>query len=166
MNPMSSLKGRNPNQESCIRTRISERISTFDLKTTCDVSLLTFSTMQYLEVQSRKEFDPETNKKFKACGQNRYPICLQEALIEKYGHGWKKKTVVEDDRILVSLEFASPKRVWKLYVRNVSEWEKNLGREMTREIEMKALKKMESMQCRECPMYEFELERLRERRGS
>ena len=115
---------------------------------------------QFLDIQSRKEFGPGTRKRFEACQENKYPICLQEALIENYGTGWKKKTVVDADRVVTSVESKSPRRIWKLYVRNVSNWEKNLGEDETHEIESRALKIMDSMQCERCPMYEFELGRL------
>jgi hypothetical protein len=116
--------------------------------------------MQYLEIQSAKKFDPETSKRFEACKENNYPICLEGALHDTYGEGWRRKTIVEDDRVVTSFETTSPKRMWKVYVRSVSECEKNLGADVTREIETKAMRRMESMQCQKCPMYEFELRRL------
>ena len=115
---------------------------------------------QDLEIKDRKRFAPEITKRLEACKENGYPICLEAALVDTYGENWRMKRIVEEDRVVTSYESESPRKIWKIYVHSVSQWDKDLGKEKTLEIETKALKEMEALQCQKCPMYEFELKRL------
>jgi len=118
--------------------------------------------MHFLEAQSKMEFDSETVKQFELCRQENFPVCLHDTLAEKHGNVQQRKTVVEEDIVVTSVETksASRKRIWNIYVQTVSELEKTVGKEETNSIEREAVRRMESMNCKKCPMYRFELDRL------
>ena len=113
--------------------------------------------------QSNSSFDQEISKKFNACIDNGFPICLDLALQEMFGKSGtdllkalaRKTTLVSNVQML-----SSARDTWELYVEHVAAWNKALGEDSTKVLEFKSLEKMTRLGCQNCPMYELEILRV------
>ena len=109
--------------------------------------------------------DKETDKRFKACIKNDFPICLDEALQVIFGTSEKdsvnrilQKARRTDSGNLQNL--TTPQGIWELYKRVIQEFQNEFGETKCMVIETESTNKMRLIHCQKCPLYEFELKRL------
>lgn len=109
-------------------------------------------------------YDQEIAKRFGACLDSRFPVCLDLALQEIFGEGGMDlvKSIAKKGTNLPNVvDLSTPKDIWKLYVQYIIAWKKVIGDDSTKVVESKSLAKMKDLHCEKCPMYELELLRLR-----
>jgi hypothetical protein len=110
-------------------------------------------------------FDVVVAKRFSACLENGFPICLDYALQGTFreSHVNLLKSITRNDRNLPNIvRLSAPRDIWTLYVQHITTWKRVLGKDSTKIVEFKSLERMKDLRCEECPMYELELLQLGE----
>ena len=110
-------------------------------------------------------FDVEIVKRFSACLDNGFPMCLDYALQQMFRESDIDllKSITRNDRNLPNIvRLSAPRDIWTLYVQHITTWKRVLGKDSTKIVEFKSLERMKDLRCEECPMYELELLQLGE----
>ncbi len=110
-------------------------------------------------------FDVEIVKRFSACLDNGFPMCLDYALQQMFRESDIDllKSITRKDKNLPNIvKLSTPEDIWKLYVSYIIAWKSVLGDDSTKIVEFKSLERMKVLRCEKCPMHELELLRLRE----
>jgi hypothetical protein len=106
--------------------------------------------------------DDATNERTKACTEAEFPLCLENSLVEMLGaKGRQSIESVLRKNGFERTEVLSPRDVWSLYEKYIRAFASGLGKDVAEVIQFQTTKKIESMRCTSCPLYETELEKLR-----